>query len=134
MISQIASVFSSQGVVLPTTEPVGFPRSPDDVPETGQSQPQAVPFPVQFEQAATRLELSARAVKAAEEAARKKDAGSDGQGEPEDAVAAAFRALDGGNLTPEERQLLEQLLYELRMRFVEASKTGAPEAPRIIIP
>lgn len=39
-----------------------------------------------------------------------------------------------GNLTPEERQLLEQLLYELRMRFVEASKTGSPEAPRIIIP
>jgi hypothetical protein len=39
-----------------------------------------------------------------------------------------------GNLTAEERQLLEQILYELRMRFVEASKTGAPEAPRIIIP
>jgi hypothetical protein len=39
-----------------------------------------------------------------------------------------------GNLTAEERQLLEQLLYELRMRFVEASKTGSPEAPRIIIP
>ena len=39
-----------------------------------------------------------------------------------------------GNLTAEERQLLEQLLYELRMRFIEASKTGSPEAPRIIIP
>jgi hypothetical protein len=26
-----------------------------------------------------------------------------------------------GNLTPEERQVLEQVLYELRMRFVEAS-------------
>lgn len=26
-----------------------------------------------------------------------------------------------GNLTAEERQLLEQLLFELRMRFVEAS-------------
>lgn len=39
-----------------------------------------------------------------------------------------------GNLTAEERQLLEQILYELRMRFVEASKTGAPDAPRIIIP
>jgi uncharacterized protein DUF1844 len=25
-----------------------------------------------------------------------------------------------GNLTPEERQVLEQVLYELRMRFVEA--------------
>jgi len=39
-----------------------------------------------------------------------------------------------GNLTPEERQLMEQLLYELRMRFVEASKGASPEAPRIIIP
>src|SRR5688572_7384781 len=39
-----------------------------------------------------------------------------------------------GNLTAEERQLMEQLLYELRMRFIEASKTGSPEPPRIIIP
>jgi hypothetical protein len=29
-----------------------------------------------------------------------------------------------GNLTAEERQVLEQLLYELRMRFVEASGGG----------
>jgi hypothetical protein len=29
-----------------------------------------------------------------------------------------------GNLTAEERQVLEQLLYELRMRFVEASSGG----------
>jgi len=35
-----------------------------------------------------------------------------------------------GNLTPEERQVLEQILYELRMRFVEA--TGA--ARRIVEP
>lgn len=31
-----------------------------------------------------------------------------------------------GNLTVEERQLLEQLLYELRMRFVEAKKSQSP--------
>ena len=31
-----------------------------------------------------------------------------------------------GNLTPEERQLLEQLLYELRMRYVEAKKSQSP--------
>jgi hypothetical protein len=30
-----------------------------------------------------------------------------------------------GNLTPEEQQLLEQLLFELRMRFVEASSSGS---------
>lgn len=29
-----------------------------------------------------------------------------------------------GNLTAEERQLLDQVLYELRMRFVEATGTG----------
>lgn len=35
-----------------------------------------------------------------------------------------------GNLTAEERQLMEQVLYELRMRFVEA--TGSQK--RIIVP
>jgi hypothetical protein len=35
-----------------------------------------------------------------------------------------------GNLTPEERQVLEQALYELRLRFVQASE----DAPRIIHP
>jgi hypothetical protein len=39
-----------------------------------------------------------------------------------------------GNLTAEERQLMEQLLYELRLRYVEASKTTATEPSRIIIP
>jgi hypothetical protein len=39
-----------------------------------------------------------------------------------------------GNLTAEERQLLEQLLYELRMRYVEAGQAAAPEPSRIIIP
>jgi len=29
-----------------------------------------------------------------------------------------------GNLTAEERQVLEQVLYELRMRFVQASGGG----------
>ena len=49
-----------------------------------------------------------------------------------------------GNLTAEERQLLEQILYELRMRFLEVSQAGGgpkeepriitPDEPRIIIP
>jgi len=29
-----------------------------------------------------------------------------------------------GNLTPEERQVLERVLYELRLRFVEAKNGG----------
>ncbi len=41
-----------------------------------------------------------------------------------------------GNLTADERQLLDQILYELRMRFVEAGQGGTADAsaPRIIIP
>jgi hypothetical protein len=39
-----------------------------------------------------------------------------------------------GNLTAEERQLLEQILYELRMRYVEAGGPAAADAPRIITP
>jgi hypothetical protein len=42
-----------------------------------------------------------------------------------------------GNLTVEERQLLDQILYELRLRYVEAIKEGTVEEPppsRIIIP
>ena len=35
-----------------------------------------------------------------------------------------------GNLTAEERQVLEQVLYELRVRFVEASG----QATRIVQP
>jgi hypothetical protein len=35
-----------------------------------------------------------------------------------------------GNLTAEERQLLDQILYELRLRFIEAQK---PQS-RIITP
>jgi hypothetical protein len=41
-----------------------------------------------------------------------------------------------GNLTAEERQLLEQVLFELRLRFVQAAKQdgeGSSE-PRIILP
>jgi len=35
-----------------------------------------------------------------------------------------------GNLTAEERQVLDQVLYELRMRFIEAKSGGK----RIIVP
>ena len=40
-----------------------------------------------------------------------------------------------GNLTAEERQLLEQILYELRIRYIDAAKGApGPSEPRIIIP
>lgn len=42
-----------------------------------------------------------------------------------------------GNLTAEERQLLEQILYELRLRFLEAAglsvPPGAPGGGKLII-
>ncbi|MEQ1731362.1 MAG: DUF1844 domain-containing protein [Vicinamibacterales bacterium] len=39
-----------------------------------------------------------------------------------------------GNLTAEERQLLEQIVYELRMRFMEVQKAQTAPQSRIIIP
>ena len=36
-----------------------------------------------------------------------------------------------GNLEPDETQLVDTLLYELRLKFIEASKDGGP---RIIMP
>jgi hypothetical protein len=35
-----------------------------------------------------------------------------------------------GNLTAEERQILEQVLYELRVRFLEVSKGGQQSIER----
>jgi hypothetical protein len=52
-------------------------------------------------------------------------------------ILALIELKTRGNLTAEERQLLEQVLYELRLRFVEAVKSSgasAPEPSRIIIP
>jgi len=45
-------------------------------------------------------------------------------------ILSLLEAKTRGNLSAEERQLLEQILYELRLRFVEASKP----ASRIITP
>ena len=49
-------------------------------------------------------------------------------------ILALLEEKTRGNLTAEERQLMEQLVYELRMRYVEATKTAPQEASRIIIP
>jgi hypothetical protein len=59
-------------------------------------------------------------------------------------ILALLEQKTRGNLTAEERQLLEQILYELRLRFVEVARGGAgtkeesriitPDEPRIIIP
>jgi Domain of unknown function (DUF1844) len=45
-------------------------------------------------------------------------------------ILALLEEKTRGNLTAEERQLLDQILYELRLRFVEA---GKPQS-RIITP
>jgi hypothetical protein len=52
-------------------------------------------------------------------------------------ILALLEEKTRGNLSAEERQLLEQILYELRMRYVEVTNTSAaaPEQKsRIIIP
>ena len=46
-------------------------------------------------------------------------------------ILAMLHEKTKGNLDPDERELLDQLLYELRMRFVEARKSGDK---KIIIP
>jgi hypothetical protein len=51
-------------------------------------------------------------------------------------ILALLEEKTRGNLSAEERQLLEQILYELRMRYVEVNKGSgaAADTPRIIIP
>jgi uncharacterized protein DUF1844 len=49
-------------------------------------------------------------------------------------ILALLEEKTRGNLSAEERQLLEQLVYELRMRYVEATKSEPREPSRIIIP
>ena len=50
-------------------------------------------------------------------------------------ILALLEEKTRGNLSPEERQLLEQIVYELRMRYVEVGKGGPGGEPsRIIIP
>jgi len=49
-------------------------------------------------------------------------------------ILALMEEKTRGNLTAEERNLLDQILYELRLRYVEASKQAPPEPSRIIIP
>ena len=51
-------------------------------------------------------------------------------------ILALLEEKTRGNLSAEERQLLEQIVYELRLRFVEVSKAnpGGSEPSRIILP
>lgn len=49
-------------------------------------------------------------------------------------ILALLEEKTRGNLTLEERQLLDQILFELRMRYVEARRAGGRSPSRIIIP
>lgn len=49
-------------------------------------------------------------------------------------ILALLEEKTRGNLSAEERQLMEQLVYELRMRYVEATKGEPQEPSRIILP
>jgi hypothetical protein len=49
-------------------------------------------------------------------------------------ILAMLEEKTRGNLSAEERQLIDQVLYELRMRYVEVSRGGAAPEPRIILP
>jgi hypothetical protein len=45
-------------------------------------------------------------------------------------ILALLEEKTRGNLSAEERQVLEQALYELRLRYVQASQ----QTPRIVVP
>jgi hypothetical protein len=49
-------------------------------------------------------------------------------------ILALLEEKTRGNLSAQERQMLEQLLYELRLRHVEAGQGGAAAESRIIRP
>jgi hypothetical protein len=51
-------------------------------------------------------------------------------------ILALLEAKTRGNLSVEERQLLDQVLYELRLRYAEVARSAPanPEPSRIIIP
>ena len=50
-------------------------------------------------------------------------------------ILALLETKTRGNLSAEERQLLEQILYELRLRFAEVARTDPQQSPsRIILP
>ena len=49
-------------------------------------------------------------------------------------ILAMLEEKTRGNLSAEERQLIDQVLYELRMRYVEVSRSGAAPESRIILP
>ena len=49
-------------------------------------------------------------------------------------ILAMLEEKTRGNLLAEERQLIDQVLYELRMRYVEVSRAGGAPESRIILP
>jgi hypothetical protein len=50
-------------------------------------------------------------------------------------ILALLEEKTRGNLTAEERQLLEQIVYELRLRYVEVSQSDSTRpSSRIILP
>ena len=49
-------------------------------------------------------------------------------------ILAMLEEKTRGNLSAEERQLIDQVLYELRMRYVEVSRAGGAPESRIILP
>lgn len=44
-------------------------------------------------------------------------------------IIAMLQEKTKGNLTPPEERLIESLLYDLRLRYVEHSKSGTPTGP-----
>jgi hypothetical protein len=119
MISQIASVFSSQGVVLQGTERTAVPWGDDEAPQPIRL-PERVDFGAVFDQAAAKLDLSSLAVKMASGPAyaegRKPEHGPGGKAAEEGAKQRTAADPRGGGadgsgrtLTPEQQEQLAKL-------------------------
>jgi hypothetical protein len=124
MISQLAQVFSSQGVVLPGAERVPvYGRTKGEAPCDHKSDCSC--FAPKFDQAAAKLEISRRAMEAVggKEAAAPGEADTAANGKPGAAKAASGpKKADGKPLNEEEAKQVREL--EKRDREVKAHEAA----------
>ena len=128
MFSQLAQVFSSQGVVLQGTERIPVYRKQAAAEAPCDHKGSCSCFAPKFEQASARLELSQRAKsrmdadKAARESQGAAASQTEGGGGAAEAQAAGVKSADGKPLSDEERKQVEDL--EKRDREVKAHEAA----------
>jgi hypothetical protein len=125
MFSQLAQVFSSQGVVLQGTERIPVYRKQAEAEAPCEHKDGCSCFAPKFEQASAKLELSKQAKSRmdAEKTARESQGGSAAAEEGgAEAEAAGAKSADGKPLSDEEQKQVEEL--EKRDREVKAHEAA----------